>query len=76
MTEEEALLFFNRNEVFMSNFIYFLLGLSITLNIFLIFVILIALRLKFLDCGNIFRFFKDDRVAYNIATKTILDEDW
>lgn len=56
--------------------IYFVIGCSLTLNVVLILFILIALRVKFIDCGNIFKFFKDDRVAEKIITKTILDDDF
>lgn len=56
--------------------IYFIIGCSLTLNVILILFILIALRVKFIDCGNIFKFFKDDRVASNMITKTILEDDY
>lgn len=56
--------------------IYFIIGCSLTLNAILILFILIALRVKFIDCGNIFKFFKDDRVASNMITKTILEDDY
>ncbi len=60
----------------MKEFLIFLFGFSVTLNIVLSLILAILIRVKFFDCGNIFHFFKDDRVANNIVNKTILDDDF
>ena len=57
-------------------FLIFFLGVSLTLNIVSIFLFLIAIRKKFIDFGNIFKFFSDDKVASNVVNKTILDDDY
>ena len=48
----------------------FLLGISLTLNIML----LLILKIKYHDCGNIFHIFKDDSVADKIAMKDFFNE--
>ena len=51
----------------------FLFGVSITLNIVLIITLAIFLRIRYIDCGNIFNFFKDDAVVDRMAAKDFLE---
>ena len=48
----------------------FLLGISLALNVML----LLILRVKYHDCGNIFHVFNDNSVADKIAMKDFFDE--
>lgn len=54
--------------------IWFFFGVSLTLNIVLIVVLIIFLRFKFIDCGNVLKFFKDDSVVNKMEAKMFLDE--
>lgn len=50
-------------------FLTFICGVSITMNIFLLFF----LRIKFSDCGNIFKIFSDNSVARKVAQKKFFE---
>lgn len=46
-----------------------LCGISITTNVFLLFF----LRIKYADCGNIFKIFTDNNVARKVAQKKFVE---
>lgn len=50
----------------------FLFGISLMLNIALLFF----LRIKYADCGNIFKIFHNDNVARKVAQKKEIDDFW
>ena len=58
----------------MIKFLCFLLGVSITLNIAFGIILAVILRVKYSDCGNVFKIFRDDSVADKVAMKDFFDE--